>query len=468
MKKYLLTSAILCLALSLHALVRLPKILSNNMVLQQNSNTKLWGWASPGEKIKITTSWDNKTIETVADGNASWLTNLNTPKAGGPYTIAIEGENKILLENILIGEVWVCSGQSNMEWSYNQGIKSVKEDFAELNKLNIRLLKVPKTTSKSPQDDCDASWVVCDSNALKAFSAVAYYFGKKLNQDLNVPVGLISSNWGGTPAEVWTPAGLVENNATLKDAAKKNQPTEWWPVAPGYAYNAMIAPLHRYTIAGTIWYQGESNRDAPSSYSELMGTMINVWRKEWNKDFPFYYVQIAPFRYERYNIGALVREAQTKTLSTPKTGMVVISDLVNDTLNIHPTNKKDVGLRLANMALAGTYGVKKEAYKSPLFKTLVIKGGQAVVNFENAENGLLIKGKQAKEIFIAGADRIFYPAEVKVVKNSLIISNQQVKIPVAVRYQFSNTGIGNIFSKDSLPVAPFRTDNWEVDTGKRK
>ena len=468
MKKPLLTCGILCLALSLHAFVRLPKILSNNMVLQQNSNAKLWGWASPGEKIKITASWDNKIIETVADGNANWLSNIKTPKAGGPYTIAIEGENKILLENILIGEVWVCSGQSNMEWSYSQGIKSVKEDFAQLNKLNIRLLKVPKTTSNSPQDDCEASWAVCDSNTLKIFSAVGYYFGKKLNQELNVPIGLISSNWGGTPAEVWTPADLIENNTTLKDAAKKNQPTQSWPVAPGYAYNAMIAPLQHYAIAGTIWYQGESNTKTASTYATLMDTMINSWRKIWDKEFPFYYVQIAPFRYENNNIAALLRAAQTEILTTPKTGMVVISDLVNDTLNIHPTNKKDVGSRLANMALAETYGVKTEAHKSPLFKTLVVKDGRAVVSFENAENGLLIKGKEAKEIFIAGVDRVFYPAEVKAVKGSLIISNKQVKIPVAIRYQFNNAGIGNIFSKDGLPVAPFRTDNWEVDTGKRK
>ncbi|WP_316794527.1 sialate O-acetylesterase [Pedobacter frigoris] len=464
MKQYLFSVLLSLLALSLSASIRLPNVLGSNMVLQQQSTTKLWGWAGPSEKIKVTTSWDGKTIETSADGNATWQLNVETPKAGGPYTILFEGENKIVLENILIGEVWMCSGQSNMEWSYNNGIKSIKEDFSQLEKLNIRLLKVEKSTSKTPQDNSMGNWTTCDSNTIKAFSAVGYYFGKKLNQDLNVPIGLISSNWGGTPAEVWTPVDLVENNAVFKEASTKNKPTPWWPVASGYAYNAMIAPIVNYNIAGAIWYQGESNRDAPSSYAELMNTMISAWRKNWNKDFPFYYVQIAPYKYERPYIGALVREAQTKNLSIPKTGMVVVSDLVSDTLNIHPTNKRDVGLRLANLALAETYDIKKEGYKSPVFRSFAVKGSTVTVDFDYAESGLMQKGEQPKEIFIAGADQIFRPATVKIKGNQIIVSSKEVKVPAAVRYQFSNAGIGNLFSKTGLPVAPFRTDNWEVDT----
>lgn len=453
---------------SLYADIRLPNILSSNMVLQQKSNTKLWGWALPGEKIKITTSWDNQTIETTTDGNANWQTGLKTPLAGGPYTITLQGQNKIVLENVWIGEVWICSGQSNMEWNYNSGIKSLKEDFAQLSKLNIKLFNIPKTTSKTPQDDVNSTWTVCDSNTIKKFSAVGYYFGKHLNQDLNVPIGLINSNWGGTPAEVWTPEQLIENNAVLKGAATKKAPTAWWPVAPGYTYNAMIVPLINYNIAGAIWYQGESNRDAPASYTELINTMLGAWRKAWNKEFPFYYVQIAPYKYERYNLGALVREAQTKNLSTPNTGMVVVSDLVTDTLNIHPANKKDVGLRLANLALAETYAIKKTGYKSPVFKSFTVDKSTAIIEFDYAETGLMIKGEAAKEIFIAGTDKRFYPAKVKIKGNKIIISNTEVKIPVAVRYQFSNAGIGNLFSKEGLPVAPFRTDNWEVDTSKVK
>jgi sialate O-acetylesterase len=468
MKRALFTLILSFVAISLYATIHLPNILSNNMVLQQKSTTKLWGWGSPDEKISITTSWDNKTIKTSADGNARWQIDIQTPEAGGPYTIVFEGENKIVLENIFIGEVWVCSGQSNMEWSYSNGIASIKEEFAQLNKSNIKLFMIPKTTSTTPQDNGGGSWVACDSNTLKAFSAVGYYFGKQLNKDLNVPIGLIGSNWGGTPAEVWTPQDLVENNTVLKEAATKNKPAPWWPVAPGYAYNAMIAPIVNYNIAGTIWYQGESNTGAPSSYTELMNTMIAAWRKAWNNDFPFYYIQIAPFKYDKHNVAALVREAQTKNLSIKKTGMVVISDLVSDTLNIHPTNKKDVGFRIANLALVETYGIKKQAYKSPLFKSFNVNGSIAVIEFDNAEVGLILKGEKPKEIFIAGANKIFYPAMVKIKGDKIYVSSKQVKVPAAVRYQFSNAAIGNLFSKADLPVAPFRTDNWELDTSAVK
>jgi len=450
------------------AAIRLPSILANNMVMQQQSTTQLWGWSKPGEKVKITTSWDNNTAEVTADGNARWQTSIQTPKAGGPYTIVFEGENKIVLENVFIGEVWVCSGQSNMEWNYYNGIASIKDEFSDLDKLNVKLFQVTKATSKTLQDNNEGNWMVCDSNTLKNFSAVAYYFGKVLNKELNVPIGLISSNWGGTPAEVWTPADLVENNSVLKDAAVQKKPSSWWPITPGYAYNAMIAPFTNFNIAGAIWYQGESNVETASSYTQLMDTMITSWRRSWHKDFPFYYVQIAPNRYFNHHVGALLREAQTRNLVTKNTGMVVISDLVNDTLNIHPTNKKDVGLRLANYALSETYGLTRGNYKSPMFKSFAVRKNQIVIDFDNVESGLIIKGNEGKEIFISGADKIFYHATVKLKGKQLIVSNKRVKNPVAVRYQFSNTGIGNLFSKEGLPVAPFRTDTWPVNTSKIK
>lgn len=439
------------------------------MVLQQKSNTRVWGWASPGEKIKIKTSWDNKTVDAKADGNANWQVNIQTPQAGGPYTITLQGQNTIVLDNILIGEVWVCSGQSNMEWSFNNGVTSIRDEFKDLSNLKIRLFHIPKTTSKTPQDNVDGSWAVCDSNNLKAFSAVGYYFGKNLSRALDVPVGLISSNWGGTPAEAWTPESRVEDEPVLKEAALKNKPKASWPVTPGYAYNAMIAPLVNYQIAGTIWYQGESNTETASTYTELINTMIDSWRKAWNKDFPFYYVQIAPYKYGSSNIGALLREAQIRNLATKNTGMVVVSDLVNDTLNIHPVNKSDVGIRLANLAIAETYGLNKDAsYKNPLFKSIRINGSTATIDFYNAERGLQIKGNAAKEIFIAGADQVFYPASVKIKGNGIVVSSKQVKTPLAVRYQFSNAGIGNLASKAGMPVVPFRTDNWTLSTDKLK
>jgi len=468
MNKLILMMVLSTLSLMTHAAIRLPKALDSHMVLQQKSTTKLWGWANPSEKIKIVTSWNKKEYEIVADGNANWKVDIQTPAAGGPYTITLNGENSIVLNDILIGEVWVCSGQSNMEWSYNLGIKSIKADFEQLRKLNIRLFNTTKRTSSSPQDDTEGMWTICDSNTIKAFSAVGYYFGKQLSQELNVPIGLISSNWGGTPAETWTPTALVEHDTTLKNATLKNAETPWWPVTPGYAYNAMIAPFSNFTIAGTIWYQGESNRESPSTYTQLIHTMVDAWRRAWHNDFPFYYVQIAPYRYERHHIGALVREAQAKNLSGKKMGMVVISDLVSDTLNIHPTNKKDVGLRLANMALGDTYGKEVGIYKSPMMHSYSVQGNKMTIVLENAGKGLKIKGKEVKELFVAGADQVFYPAQAKLDQDRIVVSSNMVNKPVAVRYQFSNAGIGNIYSKDGLPVAPFRTDQWQVNTSPLK
>lgn len=468
MKKLLLFfSCLAILPFCSNAEIRLPKLLASGMVLQQNTKVKLWGWASPGEKITITTSWDNSTVKLEATGNADWQTLVKTPKAGGPYTIAINGKNKILLDDVLIGEVWLCGGQSNMEYSYNTGIASIKDEFALAQKLkNLRLFKVTKATAKYPQDDCLGSWTGCDSIALKAFSAVGYYFGKKLNADLNVPIGLISSNWGGTPAEVWTPDSLIKNSPELL-VANKQPETPWWPVKPGLAYNAMIWPLINYQIAGAIWYQGESNRGFSATYPQLMETMLKAWRNNWNNEFPFYYVQIAPFKSPNTFDVTLQQEAQQKFLGRAnKVGMVVISDLVDDVSNIHPKNKADVGLRLANLAMGDYYGAAIKHFKSPVYKTSVVKKDKMLITFNNAKDGLQIHGKQANQLFVAGADQIFYPARAKINGNQLLVWSEKVKKPIAARYQFSNTAIGNIFTKGCLPVAPFRTDSWPVEIKK--
>ena len=457
--------------------IRLPGVLSNNMVLQQQSAVNLWGWSSPGEKIFITTSWSSKVDSTVASGDAKWNIAIKTPAAGGPYTVTFKGNNTIVLDNVLIGEVWVCSGQSNMEWSSLNGLPQMDAELPNSANPNIRFFHIPKTTALTPQDDCTATWTECNPETLKSFSAVAYYFGKQLQQKLNVPIGLINTSWGGTPAEVWTPEELVEKDPELKAAAAKIGVTNWWPNAPGRAYNAMIAPITSYNIAGAIWYQGESNAGTASTYKELMTTLIDSWRKDWNKDFPFYYVQIAPFAYGNKNIGALLREAQTQTLTHPNTGMAVITDLVDDVKNIHPKNKQDVGARLAAWALSETYKKEGIAYKSPMYKNMEVNKNKVTVYFDNAPNGLIIKGeeKKATEFYIAGDDKNFLPADVKIDGDHVILSNKQIKNPVAVRFAFSNTAIANIFSKEArpdgsvgpgLPVNPFRTDDWDVDTGK--
>ena len=250
--------------------VRLPAVLGSNMVLQQQSTVKLWGWSAPAERILVTTSWNNKTDTVVGTRDANWQLTVQTPAAGGPYTITFKGYNTVVLENILIGEVWVCSGQSNMEWSYNHKLKDIADELPTAANPNIRFFQITKATSTSPQDDCEASWVPCDSNTLKSFSAVGYFFGKKLNKDLNIPIGLINSSWSGTPAEVWANPEAIENNAVVKEAATKISPAAWWPYLPGRAYNAMIAPITDFAIAGAIWYQGEGNTAIPNTYGQSL------------------------------------------------------------------------------------------------------------------------------------------------------------------------------------------------------
>lgn len=451
------------------ATVRLSAVFGDNMVLQRETAVSFYGLAHPTEKIFITTSWNNQTDSTTGDGNARWKLDIKTPSAGGPYTITIKGENTIVLNNVMVGEVWVCSGQSNMEWSSNQQLPQMLEELPNSANNNLRLLHVPRSTSAYPQENTEGRWKVCDPGSLAGFSAVGYFFAKELQKKLNVPVGIINASWGGTPAEIWTPGQIISADEELSKAAVAQNQTRWWPVTPGYAYNSMIYPVTQFPIAGTIWYQGENNTAAPLSYSKLLTAMINSWRQAWHKDFPFYYVQIAPYTYGNYNVGNLVREQQAKTLSVPNTGMVVISDLVDDVKNVHPKNKIDVAKRLAAYALAETYRQDVGIYKSPMFNRMEIKGNKANLYFDNAPNGFkLSTGKTATEFFIAGEDKVFLPAEVQLEKDKLVVYNKNIKTPVAVRFSFSNEGMSNIFSKEGLPVAPFRTDDWAVDTGKIK
>jgi sialate O-acetylesterase len=460
-----LTSLVIALILvtCIKANITLPSIIGSNMVLQQNSSVKFWGWGNPGEKVVVTTSWSSGTDSTVVTANADWQLSLHTPPAGGPHTITILGYNKIVLNNVLIGEVWICSGQSNMEFNYNWGVPQIRDELAGAADLNIRFFNIPRTTGRWPQDQVNASWVECDSNSLKSFSAVGYFFGKRLHSELNVPIGLINASWGGTPAEVWTPSEEIEKSDVLKNAAAQLKPSEGWPITQGYTFNGMIAPVVRFDIAGAIWYQGESNTETASTYHALFSTMITSWRKAWNKDFPFYYVQLAPFRYGNKNIAALLREAQGQTLSVPRTGMVVTTDLADDTMDIHPKNKRDVGLRLAAVALNDTYG-RTNGLRSPLFKSWTAEKGKAILIFNNPGTGLVMKGKGVQGLYIAGEDRQFFRAEGKIEKGQVIAWSKKVPKPAAVRYAFSNTALGNLFSTEGLPVSPFRTDTWPVDT----
>jgi len=452
--------------------LRLPSVISSGMVLQQNDSVTLWGWGYSGQNIKVTGSWNNVTATGKIANTAKWSIKLKTPAAGGPYTISVKADwnNEIVLNDIMIGEVWLCSGQSNMEWGYYNGAGFIKQELPTCYNKNIRFFQIPRGTSDYPQEDLKASWQVCDSNSIKAFSAIGYYFGKKLQQDMNIPIGLINASWGGTPAEVWTPAEVVNDNETLKQAAAKVKEFDWWSSKPGLNYNGMLAPVTKFNIAGAIWYQGESNTETNSTYAQLLTAMIDSWRNKWGRQLSFYYVQIAPYKYGGQNIGALLQEQQTKVMSYPGTGMVVVTDLIDSVTNIHPSNKRDVGNRLANWALAETYHKNVGAYKSPMFSKAEPVKDKLVLSFLNATGGLMAKDKTITGFYISGEKEEWLPAEAKIVPGTspgqgdkIIVWNKNLKQPVYVRYGFGNTIIGNISGKEGLPLCAFRTDNWPVD-----
>jgi sialate O-acetylesterase len=387
------------------------------------------------------------------------MAKIKTSKAGGPYTLTLMGSNRIELQNVLLGEVWICSGQSNMEWSVNLGVKDGESEAANAIHKNMRFFQVPKIGAETPQQDFKASWSVCTPSTMRSFSAVGYFFGRELMQGLNVPVGLIMAAWGGTPAEVWIEKVCVEKDPTLYENRIVEE-YEWGPSAPGIAWNSMINPLIPYSIAGAIWYQGESNCAKPNYYGKLMQTLIEKWREDFGNQFPFYWVQIAPYDYGENVKAYLIREQQNKMLSIPNTGMVVISDLVDNIKNIHPKNKTDVGKRLAKLALNKTYGIKDGDFESPMLKSFAFENNKVSINFSNALDGLTCKTKTSERFIVAGDDKIFFPGKAIIEGNSIVVFSKMVKKPVSVRYCFDNTSLPDVFNKAGLPLAPFRTDTW--------
>jgi sialate O-acetylesterase len=349
-----------------------------------------------------------------------------------------------------------------MEWNAYNGVEGIQQEISKHVQPELRFFHVARKTALYPQEEVKGSWVVCDSNTLKTFSAVGYFFGQRLHDSLQMPVGLINASWGGTPAETWMPDSLINSNATWKADLEKLSKTEYWTITPGYAYNAMIAPLTPLTIDGVIWYQGESNVGAAKSYGGLFSSLIQSWRAAWQKELPFYFVQIAPYTYGKHFGAAQLREEQGKVAATvPHTGMAVVSDLVNDTTNIHPVNKRDVGHRLAALALQDAYGKSLQGYRSKTYAGMDVQGAKIKLRF-NGEGNLQIKGKEPVTLLVAGADSVFVPAKAKVLSNVLEVWHPKIKEPKAVRYQFSSAGIGNLYDSYGLPVAPFRTDSWPL------
>ena len=648
--------------------IEIPSIISNDMVLQQQSNVPLWGKAKPDDKVFVQASWGSS-AETVVQNDSLWKVKLKTPKAGGPFDINIKiDDSTIVYKNVLIGEVWLCSGQSNMEiplkgFSTSDTIANSAQEIKNAKDLNIRFFTVTEKYSEKPEFNCIGKWSECNSTTAAGFSATAFFFGKKLFNELKIPIGLINSNWGGTPVESWTDKKYLEQFNEYKDVIKKlgscgpeiakqtqwvknhpiidvsskdkttvfknlnfsdslcsipefddsrwknmNLPTYWestevgefdgtvwfrkkikinptwlnkdltlelgavddldltfvngkkvggieepgywttdriytipaelvkdsvltiavrvidlgggggmygtypmiihpkgseekisitgdWkylPVAeyiaekfylygykneeffnrpkvpvslsqntPTALYNAMIAPLIPYAIKGAIWYQGEANVDNAELYKSVFPAMIKSWRNDWKEgNFPFYYAQIAPWKYGDKIFSQYLREAQLLTLSTVKTGMAVTLD-IGSPKTIHPPDKKDVGERLASLALAKNYN-KHIVYSGPVYKSMIIKDGKIILTFEQTNGGLVIKSKNDENNFqIAGKDKIFRKAEVKIAGNKLIVSSDEVKSPAAVRYGWSNYVDGSLFNIAGLPASSFRTDVWK-------
>ncbi len=643
----------ICLASALRGQVTLPAVIGSHMVLQQNSEAPLWGWASPGENISIATSWDSGKVQAAAGSDGKWSVKVKTPPAGGPFTIEIAGKNKIVLDDILIGEVWICSGQSNMEmplkgWpEWGGPIDGSEAAIKEANYPNIRLFTVKKAYSFVPVDTCSGNWAACTPETAKDFSATGYFFGRTLSQKLNIPIGLIHTSWGGTAAEAWTsnefisqipkfnnasgrcdpelfyktaidnyykeqekwvkgigfnvseqgPAwssgadtgegwadakvpsewaatpvgsynGMVEYRMTFKvpkgwvgkptvielgpidemDVTWLNgkligshlNPGDWatprkyevpagtlkagenilalrvantsglggingkeadlkislakakgkpvplagtwkirkaeaigkvppvpdcincnYPNTPTMLYNAMIRPLVPFAIKGAIWYQGESNRYDGLLYRDIFTGMIRNWRSDWKQgEFPFYFVQIAPYTYQDSYSTGLLREAQEWAMKKlPNTGMVVTMDIGN-LKNIHPGNKADVGKRLAAWALAKDYGLINTAYGSPFYRGFQIEGNKIRIMFDNVSGGLTTFGNELVGFQIAGADKVFHPAKATVGDRVVFVESPEVPRPVAVRFGWNSTDLTNLYNLLGLPAAPFRTDTW--------
>lgn len=457
-----------CLAMVLQSIalgqLRIPHVLSDNMVLQRNAGANIWGWGYAAAEVAIKASWLDDTVKTTIDAGGRWMVQLPTTQAGGPYTLHIRSAGQeITLHNILLGDVWLCSGQSNMEWGGNQQLQEILDELPDANDSQIRLLQVSRIAADYPQDDIANTWQTLDAESLKPFSAIGYFIAKKLRTELDVPIGVINASWGGTPAEVWTPAHLIENDPELRRLATMQGPAPYRPKEAGVLWNSMIRPLTPFVLSGFYWYQGESNVGTWSGYDKLMRTMITSWRMAWNAELPFYFVQIAPFAYGNEKpLAALLREQQTRTAATlPNTGMVVVSDLVDNIKDIHPTQKHEVANRLAILALNEHYGTRNDKdYQSPLYKTHDVHGNAITITFDHSENGLQVKGDKITDLYIAGPDHIFHEADGTVDGNVLRVSSPKVANPIAVRFGFTETAMPNLFNKNGLPVAPFRTDNW--------
>lgn len=493
------------LAHELGAAVKVPAIFGSHMVLQQGIADRVWGWAEPGEEVTVSIAGQAKKTTAGADGK--WAVALDPLAAGGPHTMTIAGKTTLVLEDVLVGEVWLCSGQSNMQWDVN-GSNDADLEALSARYPRLRLITVPQVGTQTPQDDFNGRWEPCTPETVRGFSAVGYFFGRQLLQTLEVPVGLIDNSWGGSACEAWVRRDLLDADAVYKPlldqwketeaayprakAEYETKLTEWKALAekakaegkappgqpqnpewamtgqhrPGNLYSGVLKPVIGYGLRGAIWYQGESNAGRAYQYRELFPLMIKSWRDEWGiGDFSFYWVQLADFMAEKPEPGdsawAELREAQTMTLSRlPKTGEAVIIDL-GEAQDIHPRNKQDVAKRLARWALAKDYGLSL-AHRSPTYKSMSREGGKIVLTIDFVGGGLrAFDVSEPRGFSIAGADRKFVAAQARIVGPDRIeVWAASVAEPAAVRYAWADNPVCNVDSREGLPLTPFRTDDW--------
>ncbi|MBM4069802.1 MAG: sialate O-acetylesterase [Planctomycetes bacterium] len=432
------------LAATARAEVKLPAVIDSHMVLQRERPLPIWGWADPGEEVTVTL--DAQKASATADDKGRWMVTLKPVKADGkPHTMTIAGKNKIVLDDILIGEVWLGSGQSNMQWSINQSQKR-EEHTAAADRPLIRLFNVPLVQNSKPADDVKAKWAVCSPKTVGSFSAVLYHFGARLHKDLDVPVGLINASWGGSRIEPW----IVEEKTS------------------GGMYNGMIAPVSPFALRGITWYQGESNVGEGMKYRDKMESLIKGWRRVWGANLPFYHVQIAPFSGYKLDMLPPLWEAQVASLKIPGTGMVVCTDLVDNIKDIHPGNKQPYGDRLALWALARDYGKKDLVHSGPLYKGMKVEGNKIRVAFAHAGGGLQARDDQPlTEFEIAGKDGKFVPAEATIDGKTVVVHAAGVAEPAQVRFGWRNTANPNLMNRAGLPASPFRSLNWQGGTAEQ-
>jgi sialate O-acetylesterase len=469
--------------------VKPAALFSDHMVLQQGMSVPVWGWADPNEKVTVTIAGQSQTVTAGAD--RKWMVHLTDLKGPGPVEMTIAGKNSITIKDVLIGEVWLGSGQSNMEFSVSKsvkrfaGVNDEEKEIAAADYPKIRMFTVKMSLSDTPVEDCEGSWEVCSPATVGAFSAVGYFFSRQLQKAIDQPIGFINASYGASVAQAWIKKEDLQSDPRFKSllddlekqklayaAAKAGTAPATQPAgrrargpanpvsnhSPYMLWNAMLHPVQPYAIRGALWYQGESIIGGTEMYSQLMETLITTWRKQWGQgDFPFYFVQLAAL--DANSNKPEVREAQAKALSIPNTAMAVTID-IGDKKNVHPKNKQELGDRLAKIARALVYNEKIE-YSGPVYESMKVEGDSIRVKFGHTGGGLAAHDGELKTFLIAGADQKFVPATATIDGDTVVVKANEVKDPAAVRYAWNRWPGGcNLYNKDGLPAAPFRTDAW--------